>query len=190
MTAKSWCAVVHWCPVAADWSRLAAPRGTGGYARAAPQQSAGRAEIALCQSARMSLLPAGPFYTRSDTSNCSCPSRNVATDDLLDHHSVRLAYQLPVSSTFISKQISYQPPINSVFLSEEISTNNRSNEQTPLALSFESSKLASMPRWLDKATSVLTYRMLGLDIIFKNLNKNLLCFIILIFLNSHILLYI
>jgi hypothetical protein len=35
---------------------------------------------------------------------------------------VRLAYQPPTSSTFLSKQISHQQSANSTFLSEQIST--------------------------------------------------------------------
>jgi hypothetical protein len=35
---------------------------------------------------------------------------------------VRLVYQPPASSTFLSEQISHQQPANSIFLSEQIST--------------------------------------------------------------------
>jgi hypothetical protein len=38
---------------------------------------------------------------------------------------VRLAYQPPASSTFISQQTSHQQPANSTFLSEETSTNHQ-----------------------------------------------------------------
>jgi hypothetical protein len=38
---------------------------------------------------------------------------------------VRLAYQPPASSTFLSQQTSYQQPASSTFLSEETSTNHQ-----------------------------------------------------------------
>jgi hypothetical protein len=38
---------------------------------------------------------------------------------------VRLAYQPPVSSTFLSQQISHQQPGSSTFISEQISTNHQ-----------------------------------------------------------------
>jgi hypothetical protein len=38
---------------------------------------------------------------------------------------VRLAYQPPASSTFLSEQISYQQPANSTFLSEQTSTSHQ-----------------------------------------------------------------
>jgi hypothetical protein len=37
---------------------------------------------------------------------------------------VRLAYQPPASSTFLSKQISHQEPANNTFLSEQTSTSH------------------------------------------------------------------
>jgi hypothetical protein len=40
-----------------------------------------------------------------------------------------LAYQPPVSSTFLSKQTSHQQPDSSTFLSEQISTSHQPNEQ-------------------------------------------------------------
>jgi hypothetical protein len=44
---------------------------------------------------------------------------------------VRLAYQPPASSTFLSEQISHQQPANSTFLSEQTSTSHQPqpNEQ-------------------------------------------------------------
>jgi hypothetical protein len=42
-----------------------------------------------------------------------------------DLHPVRLAYQPPASSTFLSEQISHQQPASSTFLSEQISTNHQ-----------------------------------------------------------------
>jgi hypothetical protein len=44
-----------------------------------------------------------------------------------DHHPIRLSYQPPHSSTFLSEQTSHQKSANSTFLSEQIS--HRSNEQ-------------------------------------------------------------
>jgi hypothetical protein len=38
---------------------------------------------------------------------------------------VRLAYQPPVSSNFLSEQTSHQQPANSTFLSEQISTSHQ-----------------------------------------------------------------
>jgi hypothetical protein len=38
---------------------------------------------------------------------------------------VRLAYQPPASSTFLSEQISHQQPANSTFLSEQTSTSHQ-----------------------------------------------------------------
>jgi hypothetical protein len=38
---------------------------------------------------------------------------------------VRLVYQPPASSTFLSEQISHQQPANSIFLSEQISTSHQ-----------------------------------------------------------------
>jgi hypothetical protein len=43
-----------------------------------------------------------------------------------DMRPVRLAYQPPASSTFLSEQISHQQPANSTFLSEQISTSHQS----------------------------------------------------------------
>jgi hypothetical protein len=42
---------------------------------------------------------------------------------------VRLAYQLPASSTFLSEQISHQEPANGTFLSEQTSTSHQPTEQ-------------------------------------------------------------
>jgi hypothetical protein len=39
---------------------------------------------------------------------------------------VRLAYQPPASSTFLSQQTSHQQPASSTFLSEQISTSHQS----------------------------------------------------------------
>jgi hypothetical protein len=38
---------------------------------------------------------------------------------------VRLAYQPPANSTFLSEQISHQQPASSTFLSEQTSTNHQ-----------------------------------------------------------------
>jgi hypothetical protein len=42
-----------------------------------------------------------------------------------DFDPVRLAYQPPASSTFLSEQISHQQPASSTFLSEQISTSHQ-----------------------------------------------------------------
>jgi hypothetical protein len=42
-----------------------------------------------------------------------------------DLRPVRLAYQPPASSTFLSEQISHQQPANSTFLSEQTSTSHQ-----------------------------------------------------------------
>jgi hypothetical protein len=42
-----------------------------------------------------------------------------------DLHSVRLAYQPPANSTFLSEQTSQQQPASSTFLSEQISTSHQ-----------------------------------------------------------------
>jgi hypothetical protein len=44
-------------------------------------------------------------------------------------HPVRLAYQPPASSTFVSQQTSHQQPASSTFLSEQTSTSHQPNEQ-------------------------------------------------------------
>jgi hypothetical protein len=40
-------------------------------------------------------------------------------------HPVRLAYQPPASSTFLSEQTSHQQSANNIFLSEQISTSHQ-----------------------------------------------------------------
>jgi hypothetical protein len=42
---------------------------------------------------------------------------------------VRLAYQPPASSTFLSEQTSHQQPVSSTFISQQISINHQPNEQ-------------------------------------------------------------
>jgi hypothetical protein len=42
---------------------------------------------------------------------------------------VRLAYQPPANSTFLSEQTSHQQPASSTFLSEQTSTSHQPNEQ-------------------------------------------------------------
>jgi hypothetical protein len=46
---------------------------------------------------------------------------------LICHHCFRrrLAYQPPVSSTFLSEQTSHQQPANNTFLSQQISTSHQ-----------------------------------------------------------------
>jgi hypothetical protein len=43
----------------------------------------------------------------------------------INFHPVRLAYQPPASSTFLSEQTSHQQPANSTFLSQQISTSHQ-----------------------------------------------------------------
>jgi hypothetical protein len=43
----------------------------------------------------------------------------------LESRPVRLAYQPPASSTFLSEEISHQQPANSTFLSKQISTSHQ-----------------------------------------------------------------
>jgi hypothetical protein len=51
-------------------------------------------------------------------------SRWAYTDGSCLHH-VRLAYQPPASSTFLSEQTSHQQPANSTFLSEQTSISHQ-----------------------------------------------------------------
>jgi hypothetical protein len=44
-------------------------------------------------------------------------------------HPVRLAYQPPASSTFLSQQTSHQQPASNTFLSEQTSTSHQPTEQ-------------------------------------------------------------
>jgi hypothetical protein len=44
---------------------------------------------------------------------------------LIIHHPVRLAYQPPASSTFLSQQNSHQQPANNTLLSEQTSTSHQ-----------------------------------------------------------------
>jgi hypothetical protein len=46
-----------------------------------------------------------------------------------DNRPVRLAYQPPASSTFLSEQISHQEPASSTFLLEQNSTSHQPNQQ-------------------------------------------------------------
>jgi hypothetical protein len=54
------------------------------------------------------------------------PSDMVKSREQSHYRPVRLAYQPPASSTFLSEQISHQQPANSTFLSEQISTSHQS----------------------------------------------------------------
>jgi hypothetical protein len=49
----------------------------------------------------------------------------VCKPSLEIHEPVRLAYQPPASSTFLSQQINHQQPANSTFLSEQTSTSHQ-----------------------------------------------------------------
>jgi hypothetical protein len=44
---------------------------------------------------------------------------------LPDHQPIRLAYQPPASSTFLSEQTSHQQSANNTFLSQQISTSHQ-----------------------------------------------------------------
>jgi hypothetical protein len=61
--------------------------------------------------------------TASTHSSTTTTTTNVYTPAAM--HPVRLAYQLPVSSSFLSEQISHQQPASSTFLSEQISTSHQ-----------------------------------------------------------------
>jgi plasmid rolling circle replication initiator protein Rep len=52
------------------------------------------------------------------------------------HRPVRLAYQPPANSTFLSEQTSHQQSASSTFLSEQISTSHQPNEQAVRSLHF------------------------------------------------------
>jgi hypothetical protein len=56
-----------------------------------------------------------------------CDSPSIPA--MLDMRPVRLAYQPPASSTFLSEQTSHQQPANNTFLSEQTSTSHQPNEQ-------------------------------------------------------------
>jgi hypothetical protein len=58
-------------------------------------------------------------------SNKNKLARNHMTATSLDHRPVRLAYQPPASSTFLSEQTSHQQSASSTFLSEQISTSHQ-----------------------------------------------------------------
>jgi hypothetical protein len=49
----------------------------------------------------------------------------TATATVMRHQRVRLAYQPPASSTFLSQQTSHQQPASSTFLSEQTSTSHQ-----------------------------------------------------------------
>jgi hypothetical protein len=52
----------------------------------------------------------------------------VCTIEDSNQQPVRLAYQPPASSTFLSEQISHQQSASSTFLSEQTSTSHQPNE--------------------------------------------------------------
>jgi hypothetical protein len=54
---------------------------------------------------------------------------------------LRLAYQPPVGSTFLSEQTNYQQPVSSTFLSEQISTSHQPNEQAAVLLNVRNQNL-------------------------------------------------
>jgi hypothetical protein len=49
----------------------------------------------------------------------------LRVDFVSNLHPVRLAYQPPASSTFLSEQTSHQQPANSTFISEQTSTSHQ-----------------------------------------------------------------
>jgi hypothetical protein len=53
------------------------------------------------------------------------PNRNVAAWNAVMTRPVRLTYQPPDSSTFLSQQTSHQQPANSNLLSEQTSTSHQ-----------------------------------------------------------------
>jgi hypothetical protein len=70
-----------------------------------------------------------------------------------DLRPVRLAYQPPASSTFLSEQTSHQQPASSTFLSEQTSTSHQPNEQ---AVSCHTSR-----RWWGRRQSCKSRGMAG-----------------------------
>jgi hypothetical protein len=75
-----------------------------------------------------------PFWLYANCINCGMepPLQPPRRGPLQPPHAgrsdlgpVRLAYQPPASSTFLSEQISHQQPANSTFLSEQISTSHQ-----------------------------------------------------------------
>jgi hypothetical protein len=56
-------------------------------------------------------------------------SHAMASTSKADIHPIRLAYQPPVSSTFLSEQTNHQQPASSIFLSQQISISHQPNEQ-------------------------------------------------------------
>jgi hypothetical protein len=51
--------------------------------------------------------------------------RDITNKLVKYHRLVRLAYQPPISSTFLSEQISQQQPASSTFISEQTSTSHQ-----------------------------------------------------------------
>jgi hypothetical protein len=74
-----------------------------------------------------------PYPDSADREACADNSALAASSPSGSHapdlQPVRLAYQPPVSSTFVSEQINHQQPANSTFLSAQISTSHQANEQ-------------------------------------------------------------
>jgi hypothetical protein len=54
-----------------------------------------------------------------------CPGGIQPFSVSTNHRPVRLAYQPPASSTFISEQTSHHQPANNIFLSEQTSTSHQ-----------------------------------------------------------------
>jgi hypothetical protein len=51
------------------------------------------------------------------------PNEQATSLEVLERRPVRLAYQPPTSSNFLSEKISHQQPVSSTFLSEQININ-------------------------------------------------------------------
>jgi hypothetical protein len=60
-------------------------------------------------------------YRKSQFRECFCQKRTV----FVTMRPVRLAYQPPANSTFLSEQTSHQQPASSTFLSEQTSTSHQ-----------------------------------------------------------------
>jgi hypothetical protein len=76
-----------------------------------------------------------------NNNHCKCSFQAAFHDQIIlpRRTAVRLAYQPPASSNFLSEQISHHQPGSRTFLSEQISTSHQPNEQA----AKEASKLTS-----------------------------------------------
>jgi hypothetical protein len=79
-------------------------------------------------------------HSRSETQHAAAaPAKDKARH-------VRLAYQPPANSTFLSEQISHQQPTNSTFLSEQTSTNHQPPANRLFICSIEMVQKIGLPR--------------------------------------------